>query len=878
DAVNEVLEQFRAVGVCNAVMAALKSHANNTCVLAISLRALSNLAQNRYNKAQLGGSANCLFVVNTLHMHHQSDGVIAAACQLIEVLSDGDRKSALFLAEGGACECVVWALDTFSSHLQIARHYSDEVAAARGCMAIGSLAEKNKANIELLASHGACGAVLAVTEAAAQWASSDIMALWSGRALNAVCVQSGKSQLDAKLSSEPESRTFEVVVQSLLVHIRSRADIIEENILSIANMLTVDVIKYPAEDICQHLQTAMSLHGNNSGIYIACCKAIRALQSQADEVASCGIPHTILEIMRKHPKNDLVAQWGCEAIASMAVDAKNRDTLVASGACETVIRALQRGTGSDALVAVVLQKSIGNQALGLAACRAVHSLGHGSDAYGERLGANGACEGVAKVLLKYADNEDVAATGCQAIVTLAQNNNSNKSKLGNAGACKLIATLLETHRTSEPVAIWGCRAVEIMVDGHDGNTIRMGSEGVCDAVAIAMQSHQAVAEVAGAGCGAVASLAKHDRNTFILGVAGACEAVVSAVQRHSTEKIIAVKGFAALANLAMNPGNSGWLGPAGACSALIAAMRYHLSEGDVAYTAWRAVADLSSDEGNVTRLGDAGACELLVQAMTLHIGNVKAIEQCCRALSRLAIDRENVKKLIAKACEKVVIALQVHHASAEVAMQTYLAIFGLASKGGADIQEILRSEGCCEIVVSSLCLHGVDSPTVATNGLMAIQALAFNNTATQNALGRCDACDLVVNLILAHEDKEKPSAEGVVALRCLMDDNVINKHRLSGGDTCRIAANALQRHMASDRVSINVCYVIYQLTSPHKVSEAEAAAGVSLDRDNAENISLFLKHGVSTALVQMLYKHMADVELVMISCRAGAALAAAADG
>ena len=799
-------------------------------------------------------------------------------------------------------------------------------------MAVGSLAEQCSENVASLGSSGACALVLAamekhsenlqvswtgcraltfmssyilssssgfgvksvsvprarqlVTTIAERFSDSDEIALWSSRALNAVHLSPGRSQLDVVMSSEPERKTFDIVMQTLVTHIRTRSDIVEENILSIAKMLSADVVREPPVAICEQLQVALKQYIDNDAIFVACCRVLISLQNRFKEILDYKLPQTILEIMKKYPKNDLVAQWGCDAIASMAKDAKNRDTLVACGACETVIRALQRGTGSDALVAVMLQKSIGNQALGLAACRAVHSLGIDSDEFRERLGAGGACEGVAKALLKYANSEDVAATGCKAIVTLARNNYSNQSKLGNAGACKSILEALETHRTSEPVAVWGCRAVETMVDGHDGNTVKMGAAGMCDAIAIAMQSHQAVAEVAGAGCGAVASLARHDRNTFILGVAGACEAVVSAVQRHADAQIIAVKGFAALGNLAMNPVNSGWLGPVGACSALIEAMKYHYKDEEVACMAWRAVADLGCDEGNVARLGDAGACELLVDAMTLHIGNVKAMEQSCRAMGHLCVDDKNVIKLVdAKACEKIVVALQVHQLAGEVVTQAYLAIFGLASRG-PEIQERLLAEGCCEIVVSSLLLHGVASASVATNGLLAIQALAFNNPATQNALGSCDACDAVISMMLTHATNEQAAREGIVAMRCLMDNNIVNKHRLSGGDTCRLVSTILKRHMQSDRVCTNAFHVIYQLTARVAATEKEEG-GVEggdgkdkalQDSDLEGNVLFFVKNDVCASMVPALYIHIADAELVPVCCQAAVCLAGSADG
>ena len=691
DAICDLLERFRDMGVCNAIMASLKIHADNACVLATSLQAMINLAENPYNRTQLGGNANCLFVVNIMHMHQQNSTVTAAACHLIQVLSDRNRKNSLFLADSGACECIVWAMDTFPSHVGIARygcgaigcmaekdddlrqrfgdsracdiicatvfrHLGDEIVAATGCVAMGSLAEKNDANVERLGSLDACGIVLsamsrhsdsirvgcagcqaltflsafvqakadtvgkvsvsmvrqAVTQVAARWAGDDMIALWSSRALNAMYVQDGRDRLDGTMSAELENRTFEVVRQSLISHMRSKVDIVEENILTIANMLSLDIVKYPAEDICEHLHTALLLYADNSGIFVGCCKAAVALKSRVEDLLACRFPQSLLDILRKHSTNDLVVQWGCEAIAGMAGDGKVRDALVACGACETVIRALQRGTGSDALVAVVLQKSIGNQALGLAACRAVHSLGYNSDAYVERLGANGACEGVAKVLLKYADNEDVAATGCQAIVTLAQRNYTNKSKLGSAGACKSIRVALDAHRATDTVAIWACRAVEALVDGHDSNTVRMGADGVCDAVVMAMQAHQAVPEVAGAGCGAVAGLCLHHKNITKLRLAGVCENVLFSIHLCFFDLGTVEKACVAISRLAEDVDNCKELLAADVSTALMCIVCRHSHDATVTEAVWRAVRCMSAHNVDAARcFGDAGFCPVI---------------------------------------------------------------------------------------------------------------------------------------------------------------------------------------------------------------------------------------------------------------------------
>jgi hypothetical protein len=650
--------------------------------------------------------------------------------------------------------------------------------------------------------------------------------------------------------------------------------------------------------VCQLLTKTLARHPGSVPIAWSCCRAFHSLSTQSDSVEREGSCLATVEAIKNHPKNEQVCEWGCRAISRMAQDQTNRDALVSYGACEAAIMSLQIGTGSsDALVAVMLQKSIGNVSLALAACDAVHSLGRNHDHYRERLGAGGACETLARALQKYAESEKMAATGCQVIVTLAENDYTNRSKLGNAGACKSILMALEMHRTSQPVATWGCRAVEIMVNGHEANIAKMGAAGVCDAVAIAMQTHLAIPEVAGAGCGAVASLALHDKNTLKLGVAGACEAVVSAVQRHSQEKIIAVKGFEALGNLALNPGNSGWLGPAGACEALMTAIRFHLSDQEVAHIAWRAVANLSGEEGNIARFGNCGGCVSVLDAMRIHIANELAVEQCCRALSRLAKEQTNIAILIeAKVCETVVIVLQVHEASTRVCSEAYCAIFELASRGEA-IQLRFQAEGCCEAVTSTLAIHGIDHPELTMNAFTALQALSFNNPETQKTLGQVDACDLIANMMQTHLKSEEVVAEGLVALRCLMDGNLLNIHRLSGTYLCSLLCSISQKHHKNLRVAINACYVIYHLTlateslassalpllslsSPtaFEDSEHQQQLLLTIQRDVSGNRMELLGRNVATIFVNSVNKHFANAELVTIMSLASCNLTQSNDG
>jgi hypothetical protein len=112
-----------------------------------------------------------------------------------------------------------------------------------------------------------------------------------------VHLRSGQDPLEVQMASEPESRTFDVVLQLLLTHLRSRPDIIEENILSLANMLSVEVIRSQSVGLCEHLHTAMALYMDSEAIFVACCKAIIALQSRAEEILDYEVPQCTLDIL-----------------------------------------------------------------------------------------------------------------------------------------------------------------------------------------------------------------------------------------------------------------------------------------------------------------------------------------------------------------------------------------------------------------------------------------------------------------------------------------------------------------------------------------------------------------------------------------------------
>jgi len=675
-----------AAGVGPLCSSALTKYLTDKDTILLIASVVSNLALNSEIRAGLGEFSLCEALVSVLSLHFQDESVSRVCLQAVGNLCRSEPTNQARVGDREGCLAVVTAMQA---------HASTNIEVAElGCVTIRYIADLD-ANKERFSLAGACEVAVAV--------------------------------LEKYIENEAVSVAAVFAISSLVQYHPGNAQ------------------RLGAVGACALVVTTMDKYLPNEGLCEAGCRAIDGLASQHDSLEAAGACDAIVLAMLRHGKSETIACWGCRAVCSLSADANNRSKLGVAGACEAVTAALGRHAGVD-LMSAMLQWSSGSEAVAQWGCAAIHMLAINHKDHQQRLAAAGACEAVVRALQKYSDNEDIAQAGCRAVVTLARRDVAIQNRMGACGACKAVSLALQCHMSSLPVAEWACRAVGVLAANHEGNTIKLGNAGACDFMSVVMQAHQGSRSVAAGGCGAICSLAGNKHFAFRLGEAGSCEAIVSALKRHSVYEDVAYKGLKAIINLALDPGNAGWLGPTGACEAVLETIRRHSTDSTLVSLGLQAIVNLAEDEGNRARLGVADACVDVVGYLNAMAYNQFVAQHGCRALSKLAIGRDNFARLkSAKASAAIVLVLSRHDNNPQVAEQVCISIRALCEQHHSNRNRLMLAGACGSLV--KLLRDYTGSVAVLTQSCAAITALLVNNDIIQNQLCVEGVCRHLVDIL-----------------------------------------------------------------------------------------------------------------------------------
>jgi hypothetical protein len=203
------------------------------------------------------------------------------------------------------------------------------------------------------------------------------------------------------------------------------------------------------------------------------CRAISALATQHELLEAAGACREVVKALTKHYKAEPVARWGCRAVYQLSEDSNNRNKIGLAGGCEAVTTALAKHAGGD-LMATVLQWGTGSEAVAEWGCAAIHKLAAQHPEHPQKLAVSGACEVVVRALQKHFMNDAAALSACRAIVTLSREIPAAKEIMGNIGACSTLVKVLQQHIGNNSVIEWACLSIDILSAVHDENTIRLG--------------------------------------------------------------------------------------------------------------------------------------------------------------------------------------------------------------------------------------------------------------------------------------------------------------------------------------------------------------------------------------------------------------------
>lgn len=213
---------------------------------------------------------------------------------------------------------------------------------------------------------------------------------------------------------------------------------------------------------CEAVIKAMEQHAVSSReIASMTCRAVGSLAFEDEgniiRFRGCSTCRHLVHCLDTHWDFVEVADFGCRAVYSLALDKNMVTDLGVAGACEAVVKVL----GNHKDVALVVAQAC--MAINALAVRQKSDKVHKSN-FQKLIGRN-AIELVIEVLTLYADNCDVQRAGCLALAALARST-VTRVRILKAGGVDLVIKASHTFRLNAPTFAACCSAVDHLSSKH----------------------------------------------------------------------------------------------------------------------------------------------------------------------------------------------------------------------------------------------------------------------------------------------------------------------------------------------------------------------------------------------------------------------------
>lgn len=249
---------------------------------------------------------------------------------------------------------------------------------------------------------------------------------------------------------------------------------------------------------------------------------------------------TVVKILYDmYADNEMVARWGCAAIASLAHKMPGNQKML--------------GLAGEYLGDIIEAHKSSPEVV-REAFRAISLLAHGNIANRNRLGSAEACDVVSQALTMYSepfDSAELVSWGVRAIADLAANNPNNQSRLGIKGSCEALVKVITTRISDPKLVKWTCWAIGNMIQLGKGaamvieegtsssvmkNTTRFGNAGVAEAIVAVLKKHKEDVDVVIWASRAINNMAKSRSLKGKLLKAGASVAINAVNSKYSQNK------------------------------------------------------------------------------------------------------------------------------------------------------------------------------------------------------------------------------------------------------------------------------------------------------------------------------------------------------
>lgn len=544
-----ICESLGIIGACAAVIGVLNEHRECSQEVTIAAcMAIHTLCASPNNRTRFNSIGGCDAIMQTLNKYSN-----------FPTTSQGNSSSA-YISALLAVSC------NALGSLALAENVDTSLSS--------SISSFNTTNQDNFGNNGACEVV---TDLLIRYGENVTICEAACRSIAHLSFYNIKNQ-----NRFADSSCNEAVVSSLRRHIYSVSGTIQSclAIACLANEHMENCNALGKQSVAKEIVAVWKKYGTNDGAVEACCRAIFALHPLNEDFANTGICPLIVPALMLHLSNEVVAQWICKVLTSLGRLDSNKLALYKEGVCEAITASLQRHVGNETLLSVMLMRNTSSAGVAQWGCDAMFSMAfmlieptsndyftannsnnnsnnnsssiisNSSNTsnskiiedYQKRFISAGACEAVAKALVKYSEVEQVSQACCRAVYILTYGNDGARSRMGGLGVCTSIIDSLHLFPASAQIAQWGCAAVSSLADGdNEANINRFAIAGACETLPVAMQAHQNSPNVAEYGCAAIANLTSrslYQRNRSNERAASSGNAVVGVVGWLSSPNLI----------------------------------------------------------------------------------------------------------------------------------------------------------------------------------------------------------------------------------------------------------------------------------------------------------------------------------------------------
>lgn len=293
----------------------------------------------------------------------------------------------------------------------------------------------------------------------------------------------------------------------------------------------------------------------------------------------------------------------------------NRAALFEHGACELLVKALNRHLPSPAAATIL--------------CRTISIISFGDACNRERevLGELGACKAVTNAIQFHEGVEEVAKSGCLAVKALAYYNDTNKALLLECGVSPILIVILRGYRyaNSGPATIEAAAwAISSFAMDFPKAKTALGIAGACEGLLEVCELHSRNVETTFLIVKALFHVCDgNTANRLKISFTGAADILLSVLQKYPEDDRIVEYVYSTMIGMCLDKVGQSRLGTVNMPRHVVASLyKYEKTNEYMVLLCCALVTQLASNSKvNQDKLGNAGACKIIVMVMTKYMNS-----------------------------------------------------------------------------------------------------------------------------------------------------------------------------------------------------------------------------------------------------------------